>query len=451
MTLDPKKIYEDFKRKDIDRLAAIDSLIYIMGNNDSIEIRVEIIEILSKIGDKSNKTFSILENLLLSDSNQEIKELAATGLKALFQEKALDPLKWVLDHEKSWQILMRIVLLIKEINSNDAKTALIDKIKNFAKYKFNESLINILKNNEIQSFNTDALVEIINNYIIINFFEDIRNSVKYHLEDGNVVELDLSFILDYTYGWKVLKNLTEFLRVLKHLKRLELQSNKLGKVPESIFSLNYLKHLDLSHNNINQLPNDFHGLKSLEFLNLRYNNLTKIPDSISSLRSLKSLDLKHNKLNSLPTSIGKLTSLNYLNLHGNQLKMLPSTIENLILLEELNLGLNNLISVPSWIRKLSSLKKLGLGRNKKLSKFKEWFELLPSIMELNLYDNNIKELPESIGLLSSLEVLVMPNNHLTKLPESFKKLSSLRLLDLSWNDITDIPEWIGSLSSLEEL
>ncbi|KKK60812.1 hypothetical protein LCGC14_2375470, partial [marine sediment metagenome] len=53
MTLDPKKIYEDFKRKDIDRLAAIDSLIYIMGNNDSIEIRVEIIEILSKIGDKS--------------------------------------------------------------------------------------------------------------------------------------------------------------------------------------------------------------------------------------------------------------------------------------------------------------------------------------------------------------------------------------------------------------
>ena len=136
---------------------------------------------------------------------------------------------------------------------------------------------------------------------------------------------------------------------------------------------------------------------------------------------------------------------------GNQLNTLPSSLDSLISLEKLNLGLNDLKNIPNWIRNLRSLKKLGLGGNKGLSRFEEWIYLLPQIIELNLYDNDIKELPESIGLLNSLEVLIMPNNNLTILPESFKKLSSLKKLDLSWNDITILPEWINSLSSLEEL
>lgn len=451
MTLNPKKIYEDLKRKDIDISAVVDSLIYLIGNDDNFEVRFESIKILREIGFKSDKVFSILENLLVSDPNQEIRELAVTCLKALFQEKALSPFKWALDYEKSWRILMLIISCILEINNNEAKSVLIKKIKKFDKHKFNKSLIALFKTKKIQNFKTRELVEIIINYITVNYFEGVLKEVKYQIDKGLVVELDLSFTSNDTFGWKVLNNLSEFMKGLTHLKRLELQSNKLGKVPDSIFSLFFLKHLDLSHNEINKLPDSFHSLKSLEFLNLRYNHLSEIPNSISSLTKLKVLDLKHNKLTILPLSFGELTSLEDLNLHGNQLNTLPSSLEGLVSLEKLNLGLNGLKSVPIWIRNLRSLKNLGLGGNKYLSKIEEWISLLPPIKELNLYDNDISELPESIGSLDSLEVLIIPNNHLVSLPESFKKLIFLKKLDLSWNDITDIPEWISSLSALQEL
>ncbi len=451
MALTPKKIYEDFKTKVIDKLAAVDLLIFLIGNTDNIEIRLESIKTLQRIGSKNKKVFSILEDLLVSDSNEEIKELAAKSLKVLFQEKALSPLKWALEHENSWQFLMSIVSIINNINTHDAKSVLVDKLNKFDNYKFKKSLRTIFKTKEIQSFRTNKLAEIINNYLVIKHFEDILKKVDYQIEGGLITELDLSFTSNDTFGWKVLKNLSKFLSVLNHLKRLDLRSIKLGKFPESIFSLNFLKYLDLSHNSINKLPEAIHSLKSLEYLNLEYNNLIMIPDSIDSLMNLKELNLKHNKLTSLPSSFGKLTSLKILNLHGNQLNILPPTLEDLYSLEKLNLGLNNLKRVPKWIKNLSSLKKLNLGGNKALSKIDQWIDFLPPLIELNLYDDDIKALPDSIGLLVSLEVLIIPNNHLTILPESFKNLISLKKLDLSWNNITDLPKWISSLSSLEEL
>ena len=98
MALTPKKIYEDLKKKHIDKLTAADLLIDLIEADLSIETRLECIKILKKIDIKHKKIFSILENLLISDSNEEIRTLAANALKVLFQEKALSPLKWALEH-----------------------------------------------------------------------------------------------------------------------------------------------------------------------------------------------------------------------------------------------------------------------------------------------------------------------------------------------------------------
>ena len=88
MALTPKKIYEDLKKKDIDKLSAADLLISLIENADTIDTRLESIETLKKIDIKHKKIFSILENLLISDSNEEIINLAANTLKVLFSEKA---------------------------------------------------------------------------------------------------------------------------------------------------------------------------------------------------------------------------------------------------------------------------------------------------------------------------------------------------------------------------
>ncbi|MHA2006306.1 MAG: leucine-rich repeat domain-containing protein [Promethearchaeota archaeon] len=451
MALSPKKIYEDLKRNSIDKSTAVDSLIYIIGNNNSFEIRLESIKTLQKIKFVNDKVFTVLEGLLVSDSNEKIRELAANCLKDLFQEKALSPLKWALEHESSLQVLISVIDNIDEIHSANTKSIFIDKIKKFDLDKFNNSLGAFFMNKEIHNFKTEKLAKIIKNYVIIKHLEERLKEVNFQTSKGFVTDLDLSFVSKTTSGWKVLNNLSQFLNFLDHLNGLELRSNNVGKFPDSIYSLGSLKYLDLSHNNLEKLPDRFSQLSSLENLNLEYNNLTEIPKSISSLTGLKILNLKHNKLADLPSAIRKLTSLEEIDLHGNQFNAIPSGLEYITSLKSLKLGLNNLESVPEWVKKLSSLKVLELGGNKSLSNFKEWIHFLPSIVELNLYNEDIRELPESIGELDSLEVLILPNNKLTKLPDSFKKLTSLKKIDLSWNDITNVPVWISSLSSLEEL
>jgi len=451
MSSNPKEIYEDLEREKIDKLTAVDLLIYLIGNNDNIEIREESIKILQKIGIKNDKVFSVFENALVSDPNLEIRELGAQCLKELFQEKALLPLKWALDHEKSWQILLYIVSSIHELNNHSAKSIFIDKIKRLNNYKFIKSLTRLIKNEEIQNIDISKLVEIIKNYFIINYIEETLKEVEYKVLNGLIVDLNLAFTNDDTYGWKILRYLSEFISVMGNLNKLELKSNKLGKIPDSIFSLNSITYLDLSYNNLNELQDLFKNLKSLKHLNLGYNQITEIPPSIGSIKNLKLLGLNHNKLKSLPSSIGNLTSLVNLNLHGNQITTLPPSLKELKALEVLNVGLNQLSNAPKWLGNLKSLKKLSLGGNKSLSKVEEWVDFLPPIIELNLYDNDIELLPESFGALDSLEVLILPNNQISTLPDSFQKLISLKKLDLSWNNILDLPDWIDSFTSLEEL
>ena len=451
MALSPKKIYEDLKKNSIDKSSAVDLLIFLIGNDNSLEIRLESIRTLQKIKVSNEKVFSVLEDLLVSDSNEEIRELAANSLKELFQEKALSPLKWALEHENSLQVLMSIVNFIKEINDHNAKSIFIDVVGKFDIDKFSNSIRALYLKKEIQSFKTDKLAKIIKNYTIIKYFEEILKDVDYQIEKGLVTELNLSFASNEIHGWKILNNLSQFLNDLEDLKRLELRSDRIGKFPISISSLYSLQFLDLSHNSIGKIPDSIQSLKSLEYLNLEYNDLTEVPKSIGSLTSLKELNLKHNKLTDLTPNLGKLTSLKVINLHGNQFNMFPPVIEDLSSLKTLKLGLNNLRSVPAWVKNLHSLKILELGGNKSLSNFEDWIDFLPPVVELNLYNDDIKVLPESIGTFNSLEVLILPNNKITKLPESFRKLTSLKKVDLSWNDVTKVPEWISSLSSLEEL
>ncbi|MHA1987238.1 MAG: leucine-rich repeat domain-containing protein [Promethearchaeota archaeon] len=451
MSSNPKKIYEDLERKKIDKLTAVDLLIYLISNNDSIEIREESIKFLKEIGIKNDKVFSVFEDILVSDPNLEIRELGVQCLKELFQEKALIPLKWALDHEKSWQLLLYIVSSIKDINNHSVKSIFIDKIKRLNNYKFIKSLTGLIKNKEIQNIDLSKLVDIIKNYIIINYIEETLKDVKYSVIDGLIVDLDLAFTSDDVYGWKILKYLSEFISVMGNLNKLELNSNKLGKIPDSIFTLNTITYLDLSYNNLNELQDLFKNMQSLEYLNLGYNQVFEIPQSIGLLKNLKLLDLNHNKLKSLPSSIGKLSSLVNLNLHGNQITSLPQSLKELKTLEVLNVGLNQLSNVPKWLGNLKSLKKLSLGGNKSLFKVEEWVDFLPSIIELNLYDNNIELLPDSFGTLDSLKILIIPNNQISTLPSSFQKLNSLKKLDLSWNTIQDLPDWIDSFKSLEEL
>jgi Leucine-rich repeat (LRR) protein len=449
MKLSPNQIYKDFKEGNLEKKTALNQLFTFITNSDDMALRLESIETLQKIS-PNEKVFHLFENLLISDSNEEVRIAAIKAIENNYIEKAFKPIKWAFQHENSISCLIAIVSTLGKINNDKAKSFLIDKIKKIDIYEFNKSLKGKIENGEMSNLTHEKLSDILKNYIVIDHFKKNFKDIDFHVNDGLVTSLNLSGISNDVFGWRILRHLREFISVLKYLKNLDLKINRIAKLPKNIGNLHFLTHLDLSNNNLKSLPESIGALNSLEFLYLKYNKIVEIPNSIGALKKLKTLDLRHNNLISLPYEIYKLKSLEILDLHGNKLNNLPKSIEGLKSLKTLELGLNKLINLPDWIKNLQSLKKLGLGGNKTSIDFSLLSNLI-SLSELNLYDNNIKVLPAEVGILNSLETLILRNNKLSDLPESFKNLGSLRKLDLSWNNLTTLPEWIDSLSSLEQL
>jgi len=66
---------------------------------------------------------------------------------------------------------------------------------------------------------------------------------------------------------------------------------------------------------------------------------------------------------------------------------------------------------------------------------------LPSIRFLNLSNNSIVLLPDSLNELTNLEVCDFSNNNILTIPESFKSLKNLKSLILNNN-------WVGMFKKL---
>lgn len=100
-------------------------------------------------------------------------------------------------------------------------------------------------------------------------------------------------------------------------KILDLSNQNLKKVPESIFSKNELVNLNLSHNSLNgALPAEIRLLSHLKVLNLSHNNFTGVPAEIGQLSELEVLNLSYNPITGLPLELGNLKKLKTLDLRG---------------------------------------------------------------------------------------------------------------------------------------
>ncbi|KAI7753968.1 hypothetical protein M8C21_029100 [Ambrosia artemisiifolia] len=176
---------------------------------------------------------------------------------------------------------------------------------------------------------------------------------------------------------------------------LDVHSNQLRTIPNSIGCLSKLKTLNISGNHIQSLPKTIQNCKTLEHLNANFNQLNKLPDNIGfELINLKKLSVNSNKLTILPSSIAHLTNLCHLDARLNHLGSLPNDLGNLINLEILNISQN--------FRCLDTLP-YSLG-------------LIFSLVELDISHNNITALPESLGCLKRLRKLHLEGNPLVTPP-----------------------------------
>jgi internalin A len=243
-------------------------------------------------------------------------------------------------------------------------------------------------------------------------------------------ELDLSV----PWGAEKTPQLTELLESLGQLTQLQtlnLSNNQLTALPESLGQLTQLQTLDLSYNQLTALLESLGQLTQLRTLNLEHNQLTALPESLGQLSLLQTLDLSSNQLTALPESLGQLTQLQELRIEANRFTALPECVSSLTHLRELHVSNNELASLPNWFSGLEELKLLWLGSQGG--------------------GNPFRELPPCIRQLKKLNKLWALHCKLQSLPSWLDELSDLQLLNVFFNDLTDLPIAIANLDYLEQL
>lgn len=148
---------------------------------------------------------------------------------------------------------------------------------------------------------------------------------------------------------------------------------KAEKILAAIVSGERLTRVDLSDCGLTSIPEAVFQLgECLELLNLGGNMISTLPDSMVVFQKLRILFFAQNKFTHIPKVLGKLSSLYMLSFKSNQLCVIDDA------------------------------------------------SLSPSICWLILTDNNISELPSSIGKLIGLRKLMLAGNKISHLNEELQ-------------------------------
>uniref|UniRef100_A0A8C1ICU2 Protein scribble homolog n=1 Tax=Cyprinus carpio TaxID=7962 RepID=A0A8C1ICU2_CYPCA len=222
------------------------------------------------------------------------------------------------------------------------------------------------------------------------------------LVSGLIVGISLSFLVkleQLDLGSNVLEVLPDTLGALPNLRELWLDRNQLSSLPPELGNLRQLVCLDVSENRLSQLPTEISGLIALTDLLLSENLLEVLPDSIGSLKKLSILKVNQNRLVHLTDSIGECENLTELMLTENLLQSLPRSLGKLKKLTNLNVDRNRVSSVPAELGGCVSLN------------------------VLSLRDNRLGKLPAELANATELHVLDVAGNRLQNLPFALANLN----------------------------
>ena len=130
---------------------------------------------------------------------------------------------------------------------------------------------------------------------------------------------------------------------LTSLTTLAAFDNRIPALPEEVDWPNLVR-LNLHKNVLTCLPESLgdNGNTCLTFVDLSSNLLTELPESIVELTGITSLYLADNQLVRLPDAFGELIALSQLTLNRNRLTVMPASVDNLTDLVKLNVGGNPL-------------------------------------------------------------------------------------------------------------
>uniref|UniRef100_T1J7G9 Disease resistance R13L4/SHOC-2-like LRR domain-containing protein n=1 Tax=Strigamia maritima TaxID=126957 RepID=T1J7G9_STRMM len=187
-------------------------------------------------------------------------------------------------------------------------------------------------------------------------------------------------------------------------------------------------------------------------LNLSNRGWTVVPDKVWNINTLSTKEVKALSY-SMDETDGKWweqVDLSQLNLANNQISQIPSDISNLAALQVLDLHDNKLIDLPQSLGTLERLTKLDISHNQ-LAKIPCCVLKLFDLRILLAQNNQLSEVCDEIADLNRLKVLDLSNNNLKTLPINIGFLSTVEKINLSFNKLDDIPHEIGSMTALQTL
>jgi len=252
----------------------------------------------------------------------------------------------------------------------------------------------------------------------------------------------------------------DFFTPLQNLRTVSLRDNQLTSLPSSLARLPSLVELNLDGNRLTALPYCLAFSPSLRILTASRNELRCVfepptdderisPGSTLSARNLIKLKLDNNRLET-----------DGLYVYAGPDQRPVSYISNLIQCTELNLSnnrLSNRVPFPS-LAPLASLAVLNISYNQ--------FSTLPelpdeyngracALKELYAAHNQLEDVSalcaqtSENGLSNSLTLIYLNDNRLATLPDDLgSKLPLLQTLELGNNDLSDLPISLGLLPNL---
>ncbi|XP_041665207.1 toll-like receptor 13 [Cheilinus undulatus] len=274
------------------------------------------------------------------------------------------------------------------------------------------------------------------------------------------------------------------------LQRLDLSFNRDANLSAKLGACSQLEEFYLNSTNIYELPKgSLEKMKQLRSLDLESNRLMKVPEDIRSLSSLRVLNLNFNRISELSCEDFKNTShLTELFLNNNPIAKLDwCTFKNLNSLEVLDLSDNPLLTFGGAFRLsldnlqililknhfvhhlesgefegLGSLKQMDLESNEISKADLGAFDGLHNLTSLNVslpqyFDSNFQALQQIEDLAITVPFRLISQSHHESLKKTVFDLKSLKRLYMMSYDEQDVftnpahVEMIQSATLLEEL
>ena len=292
----PDILYQRFCNKEIDKVTLIDSLLLLIEESKDENLRIAAINQLRRLGITSDHLFTVMENLIISDTNDKVRNAATRYISYLYFEKSYNIVNWAIQYEESYDCILTMISTLKKMQSEESKKLLMSEIskilkpikdstdKSYIFNKYRKRMKNVFKKREISDFTINELAEILINYKTVSFLALKYPNFYFDLDvsNGLVSQIDLADYLQYEvkgtpFGWK----------------------NNIKSLPEvkGLTNLKFVKILDLSNNLIDDLS-ELTSLKNLEIIYLANNKISdhKNIEYLNSLPKIRYIDLTGNQI-----------------------------------------------------------------------------------------------------------------------------------------------------------